>query len=409
MNRGLRVETCVLQKLLLSIVGIAVLLLPIVLGLAHVVQVHAQATADNPTKGIAGTWQGTLNVPPYLKPGRDLRVVFKISKTDHGAYSGLGYNIDQSDGARGPIPAYKVMLEGTTVKISVPFDGITYEGKLAADGRTISGNVTTSWGVTLPLNLTRSTAETEWTLPPEPPRLPPMDPNATPSFEVAVNPSNPDQLGGGLGLVQGNLLRGTNITLNYLISFAYEVHPKLIIGTPPWAGTDEFGIEVKPQGEGAPSGKQWKGMLQKLLADRFKLAFHREKKELPIYALSVGKTGPKLTKEDPNGIPALEFGAQGTLHATNATMADFTQAMQAVVLDRPVVDRTGLQGRFDFDLNWTPDDLQYAGIEARRIRHSADAPPLDTAIQEQIGLKLEAAKAPVEVLVIDHVEKPSEK
>jgi uncharacterized protein (TIGR03435 family) len=145
--------------------------------------------------------------------------------------------------------------------------------------------------------------------------------------------------------VQGNLLRGTNITLNYLISFAYEVHPKLIIGTPPWAGTDEFGIEAKPEGEGAPNEKQWQGMLQKVLPDRFKLAFHREKKELPVCALSVGKTGPKLTKSggDPNGPPALEFGARRTLHATNATMADFTRAMQAVVLDRPVVDQTGLK------------------------------------------------------------------
>jgi uncharacterized protein (TIGR03435 family) len=388
-----------------------VLVLPIVLGLAHAIQVHAQATADNPAKDIAGTWQGTLQVPPYLKPGRDLRVVFKISKTDDGAYKGFGYSIDQSGGARGPIPAYKVTLKGTTVIISVPFDGVTYEGKLAADGGTILGNVATSWGVTLPLNLTRATAETEWTLPPPPPRLPPMNPNATPSFKVTINPSNPASTPGGIYFVQGNLLRGTNITLNYLISFAYEVHPKLIIGTPPWAETDEFGIEAKPESEGAPSEKQWQDMLQKLLADRFKLAFHREKKDLPVYALSVGKTGPKLTNSggDSNGLPALEFGAQGTLHATKATMAEFTQSMQAVVLDRPVVDRTGLKGRFDFDLNWTPDDTQYTGIEARRIRHSADAPPLYTAIQEQIGLKLDATKAPVELLVIDHVEKPSAK
>jgi uncharacterized protein (TIGR03435 family) len=233
-----------------------------------------------------------------------------------------------------------------------------------------------------------------------------MDPNATPSFQVAINPSNPDQRR-GLGF-QGNRLSFTNITLNDLIAFAYEVHLKQVIGTPPWAGTDKFDIEIKPKGEGMPGGKQWKGMLQKLMADHFKLTFHREKKELPVYVLSVDKTGPKLTKSgvDPNGPPTLEFGAQGTLHATNATMADFTEAMQTVVLDRPVVDRTGLEGRFDFDLNWTPDDSQYAGLEARRIRHSVDAPPLYAAIQEQIGLRLDTAKAPVEILVIDHVEKP---
>ena len=82
--------------------------------------------------------------------------------------------------------------------------------------------------------------------------------------------------------------------MNYLISFAYEVHPKLIIGTPPWAGTAVFGIESRPEGEGAPSEKQWQGMLQKWMANRFKLAFHREKKELPVYVLSVGKAPVEL-------------------------------------------------------------------------------------------------------------------
>jgi uncharacterized protein (TIGR03435 family) len=233
-----------------------------------------------------------------------------------------------------------------------------------------------------------------------------MDPNATPSFEVSIKPSNPDQRRGHS--FQGNRLRFTNIALNDLIAFTYEVHPKQAIGTPPWAGTDKFDVEVKPEGEGMPSGKQWQGMLQKLMADRFKLAFHREKKELFVYVLSVGKTGPKLTKGDPNGVPTLDFGVLGSLHATNATMPDFTQMMQAIALDRPVVDQTGLEGRFDFDLNWQPDDSQFARLEAR-IPPLAGAPPLYTAIQEQIGLKLDAAKAPVEILVIDHVEKPSEK
>jgi hypothetical protein len=141
--------------------------------------------------------------------------------------------------------------------MSVPFQGVTYEGKLAADGRTITGNAPTSWGVTIPLNLMRATAETEWTIPPPLPRLPPMDPNATPSFEVAtIKPSKPDQPGGHS--FQGNRLRFTNITLNDLIVFAYDVHLKQAIGTPPWAGTDKFDVEVKPEGEGmlaASNGK----------------------------------------------------------------------------------------------------------------------------------------------------------
>ncbi|MGA9670343.1 MAG: TIGR03435 family protein, partial [Terracidiphilus sp.] len=190
------------------------------------------------------------------------------------------------------------------------------------------------------------------------------------------------------------------------------VQAKQVIGLPEWADSDKFDIDGKPDGEGAPSGKQWDIMIQKLLADRFKLTFHKDKKELSVYVLSVSKTGAKMTKNDsaPNGLPALFFQGLGKLNVRNALMTDFTGLMQSAVLDRPVLDQTGLAGRFDFSLNWTPDDSQFAGMGARvpPPTDSADAPPnLYTAIQEQIGLKLDATKAPADVMVIDHVEKPS--
>ncbi len=199
-----------------------------------------------------------------------------------------------------------------------------------------------------------------------------------------------------------------------MISFAYGVHSKQVIGAPEWAGSDKFDIDAQPDGEGAPSDKQWKGMLQKLIdSSDSKLTFHRDKKELSVYVLSVGKTGQKLTKSagDPNGLPGLFFRGLGDLHVTNANMADFVGLMQQAVLDRPVLDQTGLTGRFDFTLKWTPDDSQFGGMGAKipPPTDSANAPPaLYTAIQEQVGLKLDATKAPAEVLVIDHVEKPSE-
>ena len=155
-------------------------------------------------------------------------------------------------------------------------------------------------------------------------------------------------------------------------------------------------------------------MVQKMLADRFKLSFHHDTKELSVYVLSVAKGGPKLAKSegDPNGLPGLFFrGRPGDLGVRNATMADFTGLMQSAVLDRPVVDQTELKGRYDFTLNWTPDESQFAGLGAKipPPTDTANAPPnLYTAIQEQIGLKLEATKAPADVMIIDHVEKPSE-
>lgn len=122
--------------------------------------------------------------------------------------------------------------------------------------------------------------------------------------------------------------------------------------------------------------------------------------------------GAKLTKNDsnPNGLPGLGFRAPGMLGVVNATMGDFVRVMQSNVLDRPVADRTGPQGRFDFTLNWTPDESQFRGMGLQVPPPSPDAkfPGLFTGIQEQLDLKLESVNTPVDVIVIDRVERPSE-
>ena len=156
---------------------------------------------------------------------------------------------------------------------------------------------------------------------------------------------------------------------------------------------------------GAPSVKQQLGMYQKLLADRFKLTFHRDKEDLPVYAITVTKAGPKLASSlgDPNGLPD-ETGDEDrmgiAMRYANVSMADLAANLQAMVGDgKPVVDHTGLTGRFDFTLKWTREQTQSTDPNA--------APGLFTAIQEQLGLKLEPVKAPVDVIVIDRVERPS--
>jgi uncharacterized protein (TIGR03435 family) len=336
--------------------------------------------------------------------------VVKISKANGGGYKAVFYSIDQGgDG----LPVTKITVDGSTVKMTLTMIGGTYEGKLSADGKTITGNW--SQGPTpLPLNLTRATPETEWTIPPPRPKLPPMDANANPSFEVAtIKPSKPDDQRKAF-IVDGDRFQIINQPLVQILCFSYDVQAKQLIGLPPWAETDKYDIDAKPDGEGAPSSKQWKVMIQKMVADRYKLTYHRDKKELSVYVLSVAKGGPKLTKSegDPNGLPGLFFrGRLGDLGVRNANMADFTGLMQSAVLDKPVIDQTGLSGRFDFTLSWTPDDSQFSGMGARipPPTDNANAPPnLYTAIQEQIGLKLEATKAPADVMVIDHVEKPSD-
>jgi uncharacterized protein (TIGR03435 family) len=355
-------------------------------------------------QSLTGTWQGALQIPD-----RELRTVFKISTTDAEALKAVLYSIDQGGQ---PISANTVTRDGASVKISILGIGGTYEGKLSADGNSIAGTWTQG-GAPLTLTLKRATPETAWTIP-EPPKPPkPMAADANPSFEVAtIKPSKPDTPG-RLFRIQPGHFSTINTTLTSLIGFCYGLHPRQIVGAPAWVETQKYDLDGRPDGEGQPSVEQWKTMMQKLLADRFQLSFHHDKKELPVYALVVAKTGSKVTKSDgdPNGAPSLLFRGLGILPVHNATMADFAGVMQSAVLDRPVVDQTGLTGRYDFVLTWTPDETQFASLGGAppAPTDKPDAPPdLFTAIQQQAGLKFESTKAAVDVMVIDKVEKPSE-
>ncbi len=354
---------------------------------------------------LTGTWQGTLTLPN----GKELRTVIKVTKADGSALRGTMFSIDQGAGA---IPVNPVTLQGTTVKMSMPGIGGTYEGKLEADGDSITGN----WkqGPTpLALNLKRATPQTAWAIPEPPPPPKPMAADANPEFDVAtIKPATPDRPGKAF-LVRGRQFSTINTTLADLITFAYGIHAKQITGAPSWVETEKFDVAAQPNGEGQPNEKQWKAMVQKLLADRFKLAFHRDKKELSVYAIVVGKNGPKLTKsESTSNLPGLFFRGLGNLPCTNATMADLASVLQGAVLDRPVVDQTGITGRYDFTLLWTPDEFQFGGAAAKNPppppTNGAAPPDLFTAMQEQLGLKLESTKAQAEVFVIDKVSKPTE-
>jgi uncharacterized protein (TIGR03435 family) len=350
---------------------------------------------------VTGDWQGTLQA------GQALRTVIKITKTDPGGLKAVMYIIDQ--GAQ--IPVSSVTFQGSTLKMAVTMMEGSYEGTLSADGNSITGNMTLG-GKPLPMNLERATKETAWVIPPKPKA---MAADASPVFEVAtIKPSQPGRPGKGIRVQPGRHFSTLNTSLSDLISFSYGVHAHQITGGPDWLETDKYDLTAQPDGEGEPNDKQWKIMLQKLLADRFKLTFHRDKKELTVYAIVVGKTGPKLTKSegDPNGLPGLGFRGLGALVARNATMTDFAGVMQGAVLDRPVVDQTELPGRYNFKLDWTPDENQFGGLGMRPPVPADNAAPaanpdLFTAIQEQLGLRLKPAKEPVDVLVIDHVEKPS--
>ena len=359
-------------------------------------------------QNITGTWQGAIQ-PPQAQ-GRGLRIVLKISTTDADKLAAVMYSIDQQSPA---IPATTFTRNGSTIKMTVtPLNG-TYEGKVSADGNSIEG--IWSQGMPLTLNLVRATPETAWVIPEPPPPPKTMAADANPGFEVAtIKPARPE---GRFSLTvnRSGMLNTTSTTVADLIKFAYDLHPRQITKGPAWLESEKYDITAKPDTEGIPNPTQLKLMVQKLLKERFQLTFHNEKKELSVYAITVTKTGPKLTKNESGGNLPGYGGGRGTFIVRNSSIAEFGHILQANILEQPVVDQTGLGAtRYDFTLKWTPDPSQSqiggpAPPNAPPPADNADTPPdIFTAFQQQLGLKLENTKAPVDVMVVDRLEKHSD-
>jgi uncharacterized protein (TIGR03435 family) len=233
------------------------------------------------------------------------------------------------------------------------------------------------------------------------------------SFEVAtIKPVDPDAKAGRYIIMQGNnRFVEKAYTLKLLIAAAYDLNPRTISGGPGWIESDHYDILAVTPGEVRPSHDEQMSMLRNLLADRFKLTFHREQKVFSIYELTVAKSGPKLrpstaAPDDPSALISTVYPQRILMPARNATMSDLARLMQRAILDRPVVDKTGLSGRYDFDLEWAPDETQFGG-EVPVAPADAPSPPFFSAIQQQLGLRLEATRGPVAALVVDKAERPS--
>jgi uncharacterized protein (TIGR03435 family) len=330
----------------------------------------------------------------------------KIAKADK-AWTATLFNADQASQS---LNASSVSLDGSTFKFKVDLMSMSYVGKLSSDGKSMSGIWTQGTQVT-PLDLTLATPETAWDIPEAPKPPTPMAADADPSFDVAtINPSGGTSIK-GLTL-QGRHLVVNNGSLNDLVTFAYSVQVKQVVNGPGWMDSDRYDIDAIPDLPGTPNMEQARNMVRKLLADRFKLTLHHEKRDLSAYVLTAGKTGQKLTPTQLKGNLPGFYATPGTggltMHLVNGTMSDFTSFLQMLVLDKPVVDQTAITGRFDCNVTFTPDQTQFNGNAPKLPAADVpDAPDLFTAIQQQLGLKLAAEKTAVDVIAIDHVEKPS--
>ena len=371
-----------------------------------IAQGAAAPTSATHAKGdIAGNWQGTLQLPT-----RALRLVLRIAKTDKG-FAANFYSIDQ-DGT--PITVSLISVDGAAVKIGVDMIGGTYQGTLSTDGNSMVG--TWSQGPNpLPLTLVRATKETAWEIPT--PRPPPkmMAADADPAFDVATIKPNDS----GATSMKSLFINGRNFStqassLIDLICFSYGVQAKQVVGAPDWASKDRYDIAATLDTEGTPSPAQLRLVIRKLMTERFKLAFHKDKRDLSAYVLTVAKTGLKL-KETESKSPLPGFGLRPqaggiTIPVHSATMGEFSGFLQSLILDRPVVNQTGLTARYDFLLTFTPDDSEFNGHpppQPAKTDATEMAPNIFEAMRQDLGLKLEAQKTAVDVIAVDHVEKPS--
>ena len=229
------------------------------------------------------------------------------------------------------------------------------------------------------------------------------------TFEVAsIKPSA--GLGGLTRYLPNGGIQFTGVPLKVLVEIAYGVRPFQVIGGPGWLDTDGYEIDARPPIDSANpadpailSREQRKvgERLRSLLGDRFRLTMHQETREQPVYTLVAAKGGPKL-KEPADKSKNFIRGGRGSIIGQSVGLRLLVVNLSNV-LDRQVIDNTGLKGSYDFELTWTPD----SGPDGPPPPSDTDAPSLFTALSDQLGLKLESAKGPVQVWVIDGVERPS--
>jgi uncharacterized protein (TIGR03435 family) len=245
-------------------------------------------------------------------------------------------------------------------------------------------------------------------------------PEAAPAFEVASIKPHVFGPSGRCGPVS---ISGPRVvvpcaSLRSLIMRAYAVKFYQVAGGPSWlheTGDTAYDIVATAPGADPPSLDQVNLMLRALLATRFQVKAHRETRELPVYALVVAKDGPKMKESAVDAKTSVSFrmgGMQGSIASPKESMAQFALALSNEV-NRPVLDQTGLTSAYELKLEWTRDQPQLIpGVSAPPPSAAPEAefhsPSIFTALQEQLGLKLEARKSPIEVVVVDRAERPSE-
>jgi uncharacterized protein (TIGR03435 family) len=354
------------------------------------VQAQTASTTD-----LTGNWQGTVDV------GKGQRVVLQVTREGDAAHprlTGLMHQLDSYQPEEGRNTS-QMSFEGGTVRFAVASVEVTFEGSLSGDGKSITGKWTER-GQEHPLTLVRADGDAAWAIPQT---MKAMPANADPDWDVVtVRPGDPNGTSSGIR-VEGRDLVVQRHSVETLLLFGFGVHKTQVMNAPDWVRSERWDARGYADVPGQPSIPQFQSLIRKLLVERFGLVEHTEKRDLAVYALTVGKSGVKIEKSagDPNGLPDendRENGGVRTMQIGNMTMPQFC-LMMTYFMDKPVVDQTGLTGKYDFLLKYTFD-------ETKGPTDGSAPPIIFTAIQEQTGLKLEPVKTATDVMVIDKVERP---
>jgi uncharacterized protein (TIGR03435 family) len=197
-------------------------------------------------------------------------------------------------------------------------------------------------------------------------------------------------------------------TAKFVVMLAYDVQETQVIGGPSWFATEKWDIEARTDDRAGHSVEETRRMLQNMLEERFSLRLHRETQPLPVYVLSIARSGSKLKASDPTGSTNVKAGGN-SVSVQHGELARMTQLL-ATVLGRPVVDRTGLKGLYDFSLRWDDAPIREGGVPGldAPAAPGTDHGSIFTAIQDQLGLRLEPQRAPIDVIVVDRMDRPSQ-
>lgn len=349
-------------------------------------------------QSIAGTWQGSVALPNSNNP----RVVFTIEKNTDGSFHGGMTLIDSG----GSMPLTSVTFTAPDVTITQSAAGLTYHGKLSADGQSITGSGTFG-NQPFPLTLQLATADTLWR--PAGAGLPPMAADADPAFEVATIRPNEQQAEHNVVFnLTARPFNARSVSAKELIKIGYNLRGRQVIGGPSWMEDIKYDVTGQPDTPGRPSLEQGRTMVRKLLVERFHLVCHTDTRPYSVMALTLDPKGPPPTPSDPNfnmqgNVIGRQEGGDIVFHFSGTTIEQFLGFIMNLFQDKQLVDETGLTGTYDITLRIPA--TAFDGPGDRGPNDERGPAFIDAA--DRAGFNFVNKKIPLPVVVIDHIDPPT--